>query len=150
MRVDQAVAEQANEDEAAAVNILDRNDEPAMFGGTEVERDGENVIEGAQPVQIGVIGINSKAYAKAEAWQRKQFQLLGGRKPNDQEEREIFAGFLARCCRWWKGFFDANDQPIPFSTENATDLFLKLPFVRRQVQGAVGNARLFGQKTASG
>jgi hypothetical protein len=149
MRVDQEVAGLASEDEGVAVPVLDKNDEPAMFGGTTVESDGETVTDGAQPVTIRVVGMNSKGYAKAEAWQRKQFVALGGRKATDQEEREIFAGFLARCCRGWVGFFDANDQPLPFSTENATDLFLKLPFVRRQVQSAVGNARLFGQPTAS-
>lgn len=149
MRVDQEVAANEPEDEGTLVEILDRKDEPALFGGTSVERDGQTIIEGAQPVTIRVVGMNSKGHSKAEAWQRKQNTAVAW-KPNDQQNIEIWCGYLARCCRGWAGFFDADDQPIPFSTENATDVLIKLPFVRRQVQVALGNARQFGQKTAVG
>jgi hypothetical protein len=150
MQVNAAAAELNAEEDGVDVPILDANDEPAMFGGTDVERDGETVTEGAEPVTVRVCGMNSKTYAKAEAWQRKQFAALGGRNATDKESTEIWCGFLARLCKGWKGFFDDAGEPIRFTTENATDVFLKLPFVRRRIASAAGNGRLYRQKTASG
>jgi hypothetical protein len=149
MIVAQVKAELTAEDEGAIVEILDQNDEPAMFGGTTVEKDGETVIEGAQPVTVRVIGMNSKGYAKAEAWQNQQIQARRGRNATEKQQREEFAGFLARCMRGWAGFFNEDGSELPFTTENATEVLLALPFVRRQVASAVGNGRLFHSKAAT-
>jgi hypothetical protein len=146
MNVSEVSASLAAEDEAVAVDILDQFDEPAMFGGTPVERDGETVIEGAQPVQIGVCGMNSKQHAKARAWQRRQTEALGGRKPTDAQNTEIWCGYLARCCRWWKGFFGETGEPLPFTTDTCADVLQRLPFVERQVAVALGNAQRFRRR----
>jgi hypothetical protein len=150
MKVNEAAAALSAEDEGTDVEILDAQDEPALFGGTAVERDGETVTEGAEPVTVRVCGMNSKTYAKAEDWQRKQFAALGGRQATAQQSLEIWCGFLARICKGWKGFFDDADEPIRFTTDNATDTLLKLPFLRRQIASAAGNGRLYHQKTATG
>lgn len=149
MKFGQSAPDFSAEDAGTVVELLDESDEPAMFGGTVVERDGEQVREGAEPISVTVCGMNSKQHARAEAWLTAQSRGRGGKNPTDKQQREEWAGFLARCCRAWNGFFDDDGQPMPFTVENMTNAILQWPFVRRQVQSALGNAARFHQKTAT-
>lgn len=137
--IDEQEAGLAVEDVGAVVQILDANEDPAMYGGTSVTKDdGSTVIEGAQPVTWTVCGMNSKTYRKAEAWQRKELRMLGNRKQTADEAALMFCGFIARCSLGYTGM-TSKGQPFPFSTDNATSILYRLPFIKRQVEAAMSN-----------
>lgn len=137
------------EDDGVTIDLLDVNDEPALYGGTEVpQEDGSVVIEGGMPVTWKVCGINSEKYAEAEAWQEKVYRSLRGREMSKKEKREHRAAFIARCSLGYSGF-SQNDQPFPFTTENATTILVNLPYIRRQVEVAMGDHAGFTKKPLS-
>lgn len=127
MAFDIAVQEQALavEDTGVTLKILDADGEPA------VQDDGS-------PVTWTVCGINSKQYRKAGYWQRKVFQALGGRKQTAEESAAMECEFVARCSLSFAGFTNQGVK-VAFSTENATDILSRLPFIMRQVQQAMGD-----------
>lgn len=127
MAFDIAANEQeiAVEDTGVTINILDAAGEPAL------QEDGS-------PVTWTVCGINSKQYRKAGHWQRKVFQALGGRKQTGEEATAMECEFVARCSLGFAGFTNKG-APVSFSTETATDILNRLPFIMRQVQQAMGD-----------
>lgn len=140
----------ALEDEGKVVHILDANGDPAFYGGTEVEQsDGSKVIENAQPVTWTICGINSKQWRKAEAWQRKAMRVFHGREQTDAEHQEHQAEFVARCSLGNAGFGE-NGQPLPFTTANATKILVTLPYIRRQLEGVMGNHAGFTKRPSAG
>lgn len=128
----------ASEDAGTIIDLLDQNDEPAFQD------------DGKSPVTITAAGLNSKRYAKAEAWQTEQYQKAGlrGKKLSPAEQLAIRCGVLARVTLGWSGL-SSTGSPLGFSTDNATDVYIRLAFVRKQVEAAVGDRTRFFDKPSS-
>lgn len=101
--------------------------------------------DNGKPVTWTVCGINSAQYRKAEAWQRKKYRTFRGRDLTDAEHIAVQAEFVARCSLGCSGF-KMGGQVLPFTTENATTILVKLPHVRRQVEAAMGDHEGFTKK----
>lgn len=122
------------EDTGLALPILDEENEPALD-------------DQGNPVTITICGMNSQAYKKAENWQRKQLRALGMMQQTPEQADLMQSEFVARCCKGWSGFTDRGESQS-FSTENAKNMFQRLPFVQRQVEAAMGNHSRFLPKTS--
>jgi hypothetical protein len=125
----------AIEDEGLTFQLLDENDEPA--------------VEDGKPVTWTVCGMNSRQYRKAEAWQRKQFQMLAGRKQTGDQQLLMQSEFVARCSLGFSDNFADNGVPLPFTTENAAKILSRLPFVQKQVEQAIGDRARFLARTSN-
>jgi hypothetical protein len=125
----------AIEDEGLVIPILDENDEPAVENGV--------------PVTWTVCGRNSKQYRKAEAWRRKQYQMTAGRKLTGDEQLLMDSEFVARCSLGYSANWTEGGKPLPFSTENATKILSRLPFVQAQVELAIGDRARFLSRTSN-
>ncbi len=133
--IDVEAKEIAAEDEGVVVNIVDAKGEPA------IQADGS-------PVTWTVCGLNSQQYRKAEAWQRKQFRAIRGREQTQAEYEAMQAEFIARCSLSNTGFV-ASGQALPFSTENATLILVRLPHVRRQIEAAIADHEGFTKRPST-
>lgn len=120
------------EDEGLVVEILDETGDPAF--------DAEG-----NPVTVKVAGEYSTKYRKAEEWQRKTLMRLRGKEQTGAESLAMQAELVARCVLGWSGF-SQNGVLLPFTTANATMVFTKLPFVRKQVESAMGDHASFFKK----
>jgi hypothetical protein len=127
------------EDAGLTVHIRDAENELAYYGGTPVEKDGITTMEGQKPVTWNICGINSKQFRAAEAWQRKVFRARGMNNPmTPAEEVAHQAEFIARCSRGFDGFADKG-TPLTFSTPSATKILVAVPYIGRQLNGAMGD-----------
>lgn len=117
------------EDEGGVVHINDVSGKPAF-------------ADDDSPVTWTVCGLNSAQYRKAESWQRKKMRALRGREMTDTEQVQHNAEFIARCSRGFAGFTQ-NGQSLSFSTETATMVLVKLPFIVRQLQAVMGDHDFF-------
>jgi hypothetical protein len=120
------------EDDGIVVEILDEMGDPALDADS-------------NPVTVTVAGEYSNKYRKAEEWQRKTLMRLRGKDQTGAESIAMQSELVARCCLGWSGFSNKG-TPLPFSTENATLAFSKLPFVRKRVESAMSDHAAFFAK----
>jgi hypothetical protein len=130
--VDQNAKALSVEDDGIVVEIMDPQGDPAYD------------VEG-KPVTVTVAGEYSAKYRRAEEWQRKTLMRMRGKEQTGAESLEMQAEFIARCTLGWSGFTQAG-QTLPFTTENATMVFVKLPFVRKRVESAMSDHAAFFAK----
>jgi hypothetical protein len=137
-RTEQALA---IEDDGIVIEIMDERGNPAMYGGTAVTQDdGTVVTEGELPVTITVAGTYSKKYRKAIEWQRQQVLAMRGKKMAGEQSLRMLSELVARCTiRWPLGAFTLGGGPLPFSVENGTTLYTRLPLVQEQVEAGMSD-----------
>jgi hypothetical protein len=124
------------EDEGITIEILDAKGDPAVDAA-------------GQPVTITVAGSYSKKYRRAQEWQRQQLIALRGKKQTGEQALRMQSAFVARCTIRWSGF--TRDQAeLPFTVENAADLYDRLSFVQEQVeQGISDHVGFFAKRSTS-
>lgn len=126
----------AAEDEGIAVEIRDNSGEVAL-------------CPDGSPVTITVVGSYSKRCGDAREALQKRMAALKVRKPSRAQSEQHQAWFVADCVLDWHGITD-DGKPFVFTRDNAIDLFLRLPFVREQVEAAmVDHAAFFSKRSTN-
>jgi hypothetical protein len=122
------------EDEGVAVHLYDEK--------------GDLMYEDKKPVTITVVGTYSKTYRRVQNEQR--LKNLKGRRTQltpegiDQKANEA----IARCVTAWSGF-TSEGKPFPYTEENAVALFQAAPWIREQVEEAMGDHAAFFPKSST-
>lgn len=98
-------------------------------------------------IHVSVIGRDSDEFRRltaAQARRRVQRMAKGGRnKMQDVEEIEAEnIELLAASTRGWRGMVNKG-QAVEFSRENAVQIYAKYPWIREQVDFAIGDRSLF-------
>jgi hypothetical protein len=125
----------AAEDEGTLVAIRDASGEP------ELQPNGD-------PVTITVAGTYSSRYRRAMDNQRER--LLKQRRTSltgeglNRQQLELIAASIIE----WEGF-TAEGQPYPFTKENAIALLDNAPWIREQVEEAMGDHAAFFPKASA-
>lgn len=126
------------EDEGTVVHVRDASGEPAIYeNGT-----------GPKPVTITVAGTYSSKYRRAVDAQRDRMlkqrrASLSGEQLNRQQLE-----LVAACVLSWEGF-TAEDKPFPLTKDNAVLLLDNAPWIREQVEEAMGDHASFFQKAST-
>ncbi|NDC57528.1 MAG: hypothetical protein EBZ50_01590 [Alphaproteobacteria bacterium] len=103
---------------------------------------GEPVTTRGVPLVLVVKGMDSRAYSEAVA-QASEARADVAAKGQKLDVDAFRARILAACTIGWKGVFDRDGNPVPFSTEIAEQMFLQLPVLAEQVDGAIGDRSRF-------
>ncbi len=116
------------EDEGTVVHVKDVTGEPQYLDG--------------KPVTIAVAGTYSSTYRKAVAanrdkWLKRRSQTLDGEHLDKQALETTVA-----CIKGWDGF-TAGESPFPFTKANALVLLEGAPWIREQVESAMGDHESF-------
>jgi hypothetical protein len=123
-----SVAEQ--EEEGTVVHVKDAS--------------GELAYNGDKPVTITVMGTYSTTYRKAVSSNRdkwlKRRQTLDG----DSLDKQAIET-TAACVKSWDGFTSGTD-PYPATKANVIALLENAPWIREQVETAMGDHQLFTPK----
>lgn len=110
---------------------------------------GTLMYENLKPVTITVVGTYSKTYRRvqnenrAKALKQRRSQLTP--EQIDAKANEAVAG----CIKGWEGFL-SDGKPFPFTRENAIALFEQAPWIREQVEEAMGDHAAFFPKPSAG
>ena len=74
------------------------------------------------PATIGFVGRQSAARRAAEDEESRRLINMERDEMTPEEARARRVRLAAACCARWHGWEDDNDQPVPFSRENVTEL----------------------------
>lgn len=96
---------------------------------------------------VGVMGPDSDQQRRAQERGAEEAVARGSISPPTREEQdEISARYLARCCFRWT-LKDRSGNPVPFSEATAFDLIKKHPVIRQAVDLAAGNRARFTKRS---
>jgi len=111
-----------------------------------------------KPVTIEVYGAESDAFRKmiAKRIRTEQARNKGKRKRDDEpvtdelmaRNRKEAMQTLAECTVAWSGFYKDGKQ-LECNAENAVALYEAAPFIRKQVDAAMGDESAFFEKQPS-
>lgn len=100
-------------------------------------------------ITINVLGKDSDEFQKVSRAQSKKrlakMQKGGFRTTQQAPIEEIEAdgiALLAACTRGWSGIV-IEEKPIPFSTDNAVMVYERFPWIKEQVDVAIGDRANF-------
>lgn len=123
------------EEEGTTIHLLDEK--------------GDYLFEADAPVTITVVGTYSKTYRRVQNEQRAK-NLKGRRAPLTPEQIDARGTEgLAACVLGWQGF-TSDGKPFPYSRDNAIALFQAAPWIREQVEEAMGDHAAFFPKPSAG
>jgi hypothetical protein len=103
---------------------------------------GEPVMTRGQALILTVKGMDSRAYSEAVA-QASDARADTAAKGEKIDVDAFRARILAACTVGWKGVFDRDGNPAPFSTDVAEKMYLQLPVLAEQIDGAIGDRSRF-------
>jgi hypothetical protein len=95
---------------------------------------------------IVVCGRDSAAFRAATRWQLDEAieRAASASGPDDDMRgRDVQAGFVARLCKSWAGDWGVDGEPVKFSVEAATKLFVRFHFIEEQVNAFAGRRANF-------
>jgi hypothetical protein len=109
------------------------------------DRHKQGLENGGKPIIIHYCGVESDEYTEAVHYNRRQQnqRMIEGEKYDPQFEEDAAVRTLAYCTRGWdhvprcwlEGGKDESE--LPFTRENAFNLYKRLGWVRNQVQAAI-------------
>lgn len=105
----------------------------------EVQYYGEG--EAKKPVTIRVVGTFSKTYRRANFALRERVRKFRTMRTSEQQDLHAIE-LIADCILGWEGITN-GDQPFPFTRENAIALLQAAPWVREDVEAAMGDHQGF-------
>jgi hypothetical protein len=94
-----------------------------------------------EPITLTLLGSDSSLYrrlnrelgrARLARMQKSRTTATTDEELDRIEKEDI--DLLARITTGWSGILDTKDKPIPFSLENAVDLYTKFPVAREQAE----------------
>lgn len=134
MEVSTSKAVSEREEEGTVVHLTDEK--------------GDLMYENMEPVTITVVGTYSKTYRRVQNEQRAK-NLKGRRLQLTPEQIDARANeAIASCVLGWEGF-TSEGKPFPFTKDNAAALFTAAPWIRDQVEEAMGDHAAFFPKPSS-
>jgi hypothetical protein len=99
-------------------------------------------------IKVRVVGRDSDEFRRlsaAQARRRVQRMSKGGFRNKTQDVEELEAEgieLLAACTKGWTGMV-MNKEVVPFSRDAAITIYTKYPWIREQVDTAIGDRSLF-------
>jgi hypothetical protein len=124
MDITDAQAQAAQEDQGQTIEIRTAAGEPELHDGT--------------PVTITVVGLYSDTYRRIYDRQREQIFKRGRRALTGEALRRQQIELVAACIRDWHGFTNGG-LPFPYTKDNAVALLNAVPWIREQVEEAMGD-----------
>ena len=100
---------------------------------------------GALGLKINVLGADSHTYKKAERTMIQRRITKKVKKVNLEEMEKEAISLLAKCTTGWSGTecLTADGSPIPFEVEFVQALYTDCPWVKEQVEEAMGDRANF-------
>jgi hypothetical protein len=140
--VSQQKSEASLEDEGRPVPIHTRDEKPATY-----VKDGKEL-----PVTITIVGSYSDRYRRKYNAQRKQ--MLAARRTEVSDKVDpLQVELVAHCIKSWEGLEDhdasGNVVPFPFTEANAIALLTACPWVRQELEVAMGDHAGFSKSSSS-
>jgi hypothetical protein len=105
----------------------------------EVQYDGEG--DATKPVTIRVVGTYSKTYRRASFALRERVRKFRTTRTSEQQDQHAIE-LIADCLLGWEGITNGG-QPFPFTRDNAIALLTNCPWVREDVEAAMGDHERF-------
>jgi hypothetical protein len=113
----------------------------------ELRHPGNNSVimqdDGVTPITIRVLGMDSKAFRKANRVnQDKRIKGVRYRMPTAAERDEDAIDILIKCTIGWSGI-EREDGPLSCTPANVRWLYTNMDWIKRQVDDFIGDAANF-------
>jgi hypothetical protein len=96
--------------------------------------------DGKTDIVVSVVGIGSRIHKQAQAEYNAEIERLKKSaykgKIDPEIEDELKAKLIAKCTTGWKNVQDSG-KDVPWSLDNAVDIFLRYPLLQEGVAGAL-------------
>ena len=126
------------EDEGQVVHVRDRDGEMLYYANGTQER---------RPVTITVAGTYSSVYRGALNRQRDRLVKLRRAKLTGDMVEEQQLELMAACVLAWDGFF-IGAEPVKCTRENVKQVLATVPWIREQVDEAMGDHEGFTRRSS--
>jgi len=120
--------------------------------GTDAEKETKGVRMEVAPNEDGTIPVfivaamskSNTAYSKAMEEKTRPYRSVGIQAMGNRMAEKVFMEtFVGQCLKTWENVQDESGQPLPFSKENATKLFEKLPRLYDDLVARASSVELF-------